>query len=49
MMLLSGWCLPVPLMMACFDASLSHSWIKGCVRSGWNKTGAMTAVQASRK
>ena len=27
MMLLSGWCLPVPLMMACFDASLSHSWI----------------------
>ena len=27
MMLLSGWCLPVPLRMACFDASLSHSWI----------------------
>ena len=27
MMLLSGWCLPVPLMMACFDASLSHNWI----------------------
>ena len=27
MMLLSGWCLPVPLTMACFDASLSHSWI----------------------
>ena len=33
-MMLSGWCLPVPLIMACFDASLSHSWIEGFVKVG---------------
>ena len=35
--------------MACFDASLSHSWMYGWVKIGWNRTGAMMAVQASRK
>ena len=47
--LLSGWCLPVPLRMVCLEALLSQSWIYGVVRSGRNRTGAMTAVHASRK
>ena len=47
--LLSGWCLPVPLRIACLDASLSHSCMYGVVRTGLNRTGAMMAVQASRK
>ena len=47
--LLSGWCLPVPLRMACLDASLSHSCMYGVVSTGLNRTGAMMAVQASRK
>ena len=47
--LLSGWCLPVPLRIACLEASLSQSCIYGVVRMGLNRTGAMIAVQASRK
>ena len=43
--LLSGW----PLRIACFDASLSHNCMYGLVRSGRKRTGAMMAVQASRK
>ena len=47
--LLRGWCLPVPLRMACLEASLSHSCMYGVVRTGRNNTGAMIAAQASRK
>ena len=33
--------------MACLEASLSHNWMYGVVSNGWNRTGAMMAVQAS--
>ena len=44
-----GWCLPVPLMIAIFAASLSQSWAYCDVRSGCKRTGAMMAAHASRK
>ena len=49
MRLLSGWCLPDPLLIACVAGSLSHSCMYGCVSSGWTRTGVTMAAQASKK
>ena len=49
MRLLSGWCLPDPLLIACVAGSLSHSCIYGCVSKGLMRTGVMMAAHASRK
>ena len=49
MRLLSGWCLPDPLLIAWVAGSLSHSCMYGCVSSGLTRAGVTMAAQASRK
>ena len=47
--LLSGWCLPDPLLIAWVAGSLSHSCMYGCVSNGLTRAGVTMAAQASRK
>ena len=47
--LLSGWCFPDPLLIACVAGSLSHSCTYGSVNKGCVRTGVIIAAQASRK